>query len=334
MSDLLYLTVSDVATAIAQIDPVAVAEQTLLLHAEGRTMLPEEAYLGWPDDDGAQARSLAMHGLVAGPTRAAGIKIINASLGNIDRGLPRADGLVLMFDTRTARPTALMDGGLISATRTAAVSVAAVKALAPRPPTSLAMIGCGRQASTHLSLLRRSLPSISHVRLYDQRAGAASALVSELEGLCREPADSPEAAVDGADLVITATTVTEGYLKNDWFAPDAVIVHVSLDDLLPEVVLEARTVVVDDWSLVAADHRRLLGRMVREGTLCGPRERPGPAMRRVDGEIGDYLAGRAGRPAGGRTVINPFGMAIQDIALADRVLSRASQLGLGRSLPR
>ncbi|MFB7549551.1 hypothetical protein [Streptomyces sp. NPDC056154] len=105
-------------------------------------------------------------------------------------------------------------------------------------------------------------------------------------------------------------------------------------------MLSAGTVIVDDWSLVRDDPRRLLGRMHRAGTLLGPGGIPRegvtarPGARRVDGTLGDVLAGRhPGRRNPDEIVIsNPFGMSILDVAVADRIRARAETAGLGSRL--
>ena len=112
------------------------------------------------------------------------------------------------------------------------------------------------------------------------------------------------------------------------------LVHVSLDDALPDVVEKADLVLVDDWELVRDDPRRLLGRLYRAGELHGPGEANGTG-RAVDASIGDVLIGAHPGRGGEEEVIlvNPFGMAICDIALAREVHEGAREAGLGISLP-
>jgi N-[(2S)-2-amino-2-carboxyethyl]-L-glutamate dehydrogenase len=331
---LCYIDTAEVAAALAEIDAPARIGEVLQLHARGGTTLPDEAYLPWTAPDGSFCRSLNMPGMIRGRTDVAGTKVINASLGNPDRGLPRAAGLVLLFDVLTARPRCLLDGTAISALRTAAVSVCAVEELAVAPRV-LALIGCGPLAAAHLDLLVRRLPELSEVRLYDRVPERAEALRATA-GIPASVAATAEDAISGADVVITATTTTSGYIPMKWLAPGAVVVNVSLDDVLPDVVHGAGLVVVDDWGLVAADDRRLLGRMLRAGEVCGPNDpEPAPGVRRVDAELGQILSGaHEGRTTPDQVVlVNPFGMAIADLALAAAVEERVLEKGGGRWLP-
>jgi ornithine cyclodeaminase/alanine dehydrogenase-like protein (mu-crystallin family) len=351
-----YLTRAEVVRAAGELDPVAVVRDALVLHASGRTTLPDEAYLGWETTDGRSARGLALPGALWGPEPALGVKLINSSLANPDRGLPRAQGLTVVFDRETAYPVALMEAAYLSALRTSAYSVLSVRLLGPPDPTKVAVVGCGALGEAHVRLLAAELPG-AWFALYDASMPRAEALAAALraEGTDCRPVPTAEFAVRGAGIVVTTTTTTTGYIPYDWLAPGALIAHVSLDDVLPDVVRRADLVVVDDWPLVRADDRRLLGRMYRTGDLVGPGEaapgRVGPGgagsgqagpggaphrVRAVDAALADVVAGRhPGRTSADQIVLsNPFGMGILDVAFAAEVLRVARREGLGTVLAR
>ena len=327
------LTADDVSAVLGGLDPVAVVRDTLAAHARGETTLPDEAYLPWHTDSGAFARSLALPGAVWGERPAIGLKVINSSLGNPERGLPRAQGLTVLFDRETARPVALMPAAAISATRTAAYTALSVRLLAVPGVRRIAVLGCGALARVHVDLLRTRCPAAEFV-LHDVVPERAASLADEVGATTAEA----RAAVEGADVVVCTTTVTEGYIGLDWLAPGALVAHVSLDDLLPDAIAGADLLVVDDWDLVAADDRRVLGRMWRRGEVVGPGgERHDPAHtggRAVDAAMADVVAGRhPGREAPeARIVSNPFGMGVLDVALAAEVLDGARAAGRGTSM--
>ncbi|MEU1087083.1 ornithine cyclodeaminase family protein [Streptomyces sp. NPDC005892] len=347
-SHFLHLTRADVVEAARGVDIVQTVAEALTLHSAGQSVLPEEAYLGWTTPRGDSARLLAMPGalLDVGRPPVVGLKTINASLGNPARGIPRSQGFTLLLDPETARPVALMEAAYISAMRTAAVTALAVLHLAVRSPQRLALVGCGALAQAHAALLLRTVPTLRALALYDvtpERADALAAYVASLPGGAKVEtvrAESAREAVRDAELVVPVTTVTQGYIEPDWLRPGALVCHVSLDDLTEGAVLAADTVIVDDWSLVRDDPRRLLGRMHRAGTLLGPDGAPRdgvtaqPGARRVDAALGDVLAGRhPGRRRQDETIIsNPFGMSILDVAVADRIHARAEAVGLGTRL--
>jgi N-[(2S)-2-amino-2-carboxyethyl]-L-glutamate dehydrogenase len=331
--DLHVLTADDVAAVLGGLDPVAVVRDTLAAHARGDTTLPDEAYLPWHTRSGAFARSLALPGAVWGERPAIGLKVINSSLGNPGHGLPRAQGLTLLFDRETARPVAMMPAAAISATRTAAYTALSVRLLAVPDVRRIAVLGCGALARVHVDLLRAECPAAGFV-LHDVVAERAAALADEVGATTAGARE----AVEGADVVVCTTTVTEGYVGLDWLAPGALVAHVSLDDLLPEAITGADLLVVDDWDLVAADDRRILGRMWRRGEVVGPggeRHDPGhTGGRAVDAAMADVVAGtRPGRAApGDRVVSNPFGMGVLDVALAAEVLDGGRAQGRGTPL--
>ncbi len=342
---ILYLSHAEVRAACDEIDPVAAVREALALHAEAQTVLPDEAYLAWRNGRDEAARSLSMPGYLGGSTPVAGAKIINANPSNPDRGLPRATGMTVLFDVTTAESCCILEGAYLSALRTASVTALAVELLNGGRIERLALIGAGALARAHLRLLPRRLSGLRTVALFDLRRDRAEALQRELSellaasGVVVEVSGDAREAVRGADLVVPVTTTTTGYIAPDWLAPGTLVVHVSLDDVLPEVVLEADVVIVDDWRLVRSDARRLLGRMHREGLIVGPDE---PATggsgrpRRVDAELGEIVVGRrTGRTAAGQVIlVNPFGLSIEDLAVARKVYETALRLGRGTWLER
>ena len=345
--ELYYVPRAAVVAACAKIDVVSVVADALRDHAAGTALLPDEAYLGWRAPDGAAARSLAMPGgLPTADGLALGVKIINSCLSNPERGLARAQGLVVLFDPRTGWPRAVLEAAHISALRTAAVTAVAARMLGRPGLETLAVLGCGALARAHLQLLPPALPTLERVVLHDADPARHRALAADLRAsypdlAVTETAD-PRAGVAGADLVVTTTTTTTGYIGWDWLRPGALVAHVSLDDVLPEVVTRADLVVVDDWTLVSTDTRRLLGRLYHAGRLRSPTgeydpaSTPDQAARAVDATLGEILTGRHPGRRGEDDIVlsNPFGMSILDIAVAHAVLPAALSHAGAHHLPR
>jgi ornithine cyclodeaminase/alanine dehydrogenase-like protein (mu-crystallin family) len=334
---LLYLDASEVASLCQAIDPLAVVTGAFAAVAAGRAGVTDEAALRWTAPDGTAARSLvlpAWHG------DSYGCKIINACIGNVDRGLPRAQGLIMLFDPGTAAPVAVLEGALISALRTAAVSLAAVRAVRDLGAFGhVAFLGCGRQARTHLELLaaRAAPEAVTGFDAEPARAAAFTDYAGTLLPAAKTgTAASPEDAVRAADLIIAATTTTTPYVRIGWLRAGAVFVNVSLDDATEELLLGCEHLVVDDWPLVSHDTTRLLGRLAQAGKVTGPREPPVPGSRKVDADLAGLLSGARPAQAGpaDRVVINPFGMGVHDIALAAQVYAAALERDRGIRLAR
>ncbi|MFZ1007694.1 MAG: saccharopine dehydrogenase NADP-binding domain-containing protein [Candidatus Sulfotelmatobacter sp.] len=206
---------------------------------------------------------------------------------------------------------------------------------------SIAIIGAGTIGKAHAEVAAKTFESLEQIVLFDLNPSSAESLASTLRSSIHtkveiQVAKTARDSVHGSDAVIAATTVTSGYIPYDWLLPSCIFVNVSLDDLLPEVFLKADLLVVDDWNLIQADSKRLLGKMYRERRIVGPKDTSSNgATRRVDAEIGDLVLGRhpGRRKAEDIIVINPFGLAIEDIAFASKVLEVAKSRNIGTLLP-
>ncbi|MFG2457201.1 ornithine cyclodeaminase [Streptomyces sp. NPDC048523] len=333
-----YLTGDQVDELSRGLPIVDLVRDTLLAFRRGTAGLTPEAALRWTTPMGDSARSLILPGWSG---TGYGCKIINSSLGNHERGITRAAGLIVLADPETAHPSCVMEGARISALRTAGVSLAAVQAARRLTSvTSVAFLGCGRQARAHLQLLMAECPGLERVLLYDRDPAAREELAAE----CREAAPAVDVrgveqarqAVAGAGLVIAATTTTESYVELDWLHEGGTFVNVSLDDASEGLLTGCDHLFVDDWELVSGDDHRLLGRLAGSGRVTGPGSTPPAGSRAVDAELPALVAGEYTRPieARDRVVINPFGMGVHDIALADVIHARAVAGGVGTRLPR
>jgi N-[(2S)-2-amino-2-carboxyethyl]-L-glutamate dehydrogenase len=342
---ILYLCRSEVEEACRRIESVEIIRGVFKRHGTGQTILPDEAYLCWRNGCDEPVRSLNMPGYVGGSPDIAGTKIINSNISNPAHGLPRASGVTLLFDPTTVQVVCIMEGAYISSVRTASTTALAAEMLAVSPVHCIALIGAGVLAQAHIELLVRTLPHVQQIRLFDidnaRAAQLQKAVASQLQehNIALQVMTTAKEAITPAQLIIPATTTTTGYIAYDWLQPGATMVNVSLDDPLPEVVNKADKVIVDDWNLVKNDRRRLIGRMYHAGQVIGPDDPAETAQgkaRRIDAELGDIVAGRkAGRESNQEIIlVNPFGLAIEDIALAAQVYAVAQELGLGRRLLR
>ncbi|MFN8073917.1 MAG: hypothetical protein U0Q15_00690 [Kineosporiaceae bacterium] len=327
MDELLFLGRADVARCLSSLDCASIVEATLLAHADGRTDLPAEGYLGWTTTTGAAARSLALLGSVPGPDQQwYGMKLINAAIDNPSRGMERAGGLGFLFDPLTARPRALMEVGLISAARTAGYSLATLRRVEGLPLDEIAVVGCGALARAHLDLLVGSV-GLSRVHLHDLAPARAEQLAAWLAErhprVAVELHPSVASLVKSSRLLLTLTTADEGYLHAGDLLPGTLVLNVSLGDLADDVFLTASAVLVDDLDLVRENPRRPLGRLLAAGEAVALR-----------GSLAELIrdGGRLEVPADGVAVSNPFGMGVLDVALMGAIVDVATRDGLGSTL--
>lgn len=335
---ILYLNRKNIEQICDSINPVKIVTNALIHHATKQTVLPEESYLGWTNTREEHLRSLNMPSYIGGEFQAAGTKIINANPSNILYGQPRADGVTILFDTETGQIKCIMDGAYISSLRTACITTISIKLFSSEDPSSICVIGAGVQSYMHIKLLTKYFKNIRKVYLFDIDQGRSEKLKEKLSDYSFqvEIMNSAKEAIKSSRVVITLTTVTEGYIKFDWITPGTVIVNVSLDDVLPEVVLNSDKIIVDDWGLVKTDNRRLIGRMYRKGEVIGPSDETKSNAKQIDAELGNVVDKQKNIRENSSEIIlvNPFGMSINDISIASQVYKIASQKNIGAMLDR
>jgi ornithine cyclodeaminase/alanine dehydrogenase-like protein (mu-crystallin family) len=263
------------------------------------------------------------------PTASYGLKAVCIFPGNAARGIDLHQGGVLLFDGETGVLRALVDASAITATRTAAVSGVATKALAREDARELAILGSGVQARSHLEAMAAARP-FERARVWSRTAEHAAAFAAEAEvSFPVEAFESAEEAVRAADVVVTATSSPEPIVRRDWLAPGA---HVNaVGSSIPTArELDADTVAA---SALFADARES---MVNEGGdyLFAVRE-AGIGPDHIRAELGEVLTGSGqGRLADDElTVFKSLGLAAEDLAAAEHVYTRAQAAGAGVTVP-
>ena len=298
---------------------------TLELHHHGETIAPMKAVIHWSEDldtDEKLGRIMAMPAYVAGETRMAGLKWIPSVPSNPERGLPRGIGVILLSDPETGLPRAFMDGTLISAMRTGAVSGIAARELARDGASVLGLLGAGVQARTQLMALERALPMLEEIRVFDLDREKAERLAGEqADGPTRRVVEGPEDAVRDCDVVVPATMAPSPFIPAAWLAPGAVAISVSSLDFEIDTVPAADLLVADDVEHETAHAARLFARANAAGLLDRDAIVP----------LGAIVAGaHPGRASDDHlVVVSPIGLGIEDVAWAAYVFRQAEKLGLG-----
>jgi ornithine cyclodeaminase/alanine dehydrogenase-like protein (mu-crystallin family) len=256
----------------------------------------------------------AMPAYIGGSDRA-GLKWVAGYESNRAIGLPYIYGVFLLTDAATGRPMAMMDGGWITEIRTAGVSGVALRQLS-RPVSTLGIVGCGVQGRRNLSAILAGHPEIAEVRAYDRAPAATSALLALAGDRRTVAAESPEAALEGADVVVTAVTVPmgAGRLTGAGAGANAVFLPLDYDDALaPAVAQGAALYTVDDLGQYRANFDEHFAGF------------PEPA-----GELGDIVAGTLSVPSDARSVLMHLGIAMDDVALGGLAYDRAIARGIGK----
>ena len=324
-----YLSAEDVLAAMPDIDErLALAEQTMTALVSDAELPPKIGVHPRPGGSFAHAMPAYLRGAdPEGREDLLGMKWVAGFATNNERALPAINAVVVINDAATGLVSAILDGGPITALRTAAVSGVAIRHFAPvvaGRTTRAALIGTGVQGHSHLAVLGRVLPGIA-LTLFDrhpERAEALAAVARDTAGIADVAlADDARAAVRDADVVVTAASFgpVRQVMTGAWLAPDALVVPVDYATYVAaEVARDATLFLVDDRGQFLAN---------RDAGLFDGYPEP-------TATIGEALLDGTGRPATGRVVVTHLGVGLADVVFGAAIVRRAEALGLGTQLPR
>jgi ornithine cyclodeaminase/alanine dehydrogenase-like protein (mu-crystallin family) len=305
------------------------AEQTMvaLATAGNAEMPPKIAVHPRPPGSWAHAMPALLRSVDPGRDLL-GMKWVAGFASNNAIGVSALNALVVVNDPDTGVPVAIMDGGPITANRTAAVSGIAIRSFAPARTdraTVVALIGAGVQGRSHLPVLGHLLGGME-VTIFDRHPDRAAELAQQAritDGIQHaRTASTARDAVDGADVVVTAASFTapdsRQVMRADWLTPDALVVPV-------DYATYCSAEVARDVSLFIVDHREQFLANRDVGNFDGY---PDPSL-----TLGEAIIGRVERPSG-RVLVTHLGVGLADLVFAGAILDRAKREGLGVELPR
>lgn len=336
-SPLRYLSEADVSAAMPDVEErLALAERTMVALIDSAELPPKIGVHPRAVGSFAHAMPALLRGSAASDSAdLLGMKWVVGFPSNVAAGLPAVHGTTILSDARSGQPVAIIDAGALTAQRTAAVSGLAIRRWGPRPvqgPVSsggvtVALIGAGAQARSHLPVIAHLLPGAAVV-LCDRDAQRLEALAREIAaadsglgglGDVRVSSD-PVEAVAGADVVLTLVSFGPGRqaIPAAAFAPGATIVAVDYDMCVPAALAASA-------SLFLVDHREQYLANRTEATFVGY---PGSVA-----TIGEAIRDGTQRPAG-RVLITHLGVGLADVIFGDAVLRFAEVRGIGTILER
>ena len=251
-------------------------------------------------------------------------KLVSVFGDNPSRGLPVIQGVVLVLDSATGAPVALMDGTYLTALRTGAASGLATDLLAVPEASVLTVFGAGPQARTQVEAIRAVRP-IREIRLVSRSRISAEVMAEELRDVDVRVMDDPGDAVRGAEVIVTATDSREPVFPGRATDPG---VHVNavgaftptMREVDGDFVARAK-VVVDDRATVMSEAGDLV-QAIGEGVF---------SFEDIHAELGELVTGAAlGREGVGEvTLFKSVGSAAQDVAVAGRVVEEAEPIDIG-----
>jgi alanine dehydrogenase len=302
---------------------IEAVERGLIEFSAGNAVMPVRVTTGVPKHSGIV---LGMPAFL-GDSNALGTKIVTVYKNNPSRGLPTIMAVVVVNDPETGKVEAIMDGGYLTAVRTAAASAVGTKYLANKDARVLGILGLGVQGESHLWAMTE-VAKTERVVVYNRSREKADRFQAELSkrfGLPIEIAENEEAVCRQSDILVLATTATEPILKKEWLKPgvhiNAVGSHSPPARELDSDTVAAARVVVDSRDANMAECGDLLIPM-KEGRI---------EQSHFADEIGEVAAGKKlGRASSDQiTIYKSVGIAVEDVATGSLVLARAREKGIG-----
>jgi N-[(2S)-2-amino-2-carboxyethyl]-L-glutamate dehydrogenase len=300
---------------------VELVEATYRMHSAGQTVNPPSYFLRFQDRP--SSRIIALPASIGGSVRVDGVKWISSFPENVGAGIPRASAVLILNDYDTGYPFACLESSIISAARTAASAALAATAMSEtRPrPRSVTFFGTGLIARYIYKYLRCVRWEFDTVNLYDANTDYARQFKASLAAhdattriVVQERA---EESIRSSDLIVFATTAGKPHVHEvDWFAHDPLVLHVSLRDLSPDIILNSTNIVDDVEHCLRADTSVHLAEQ-----RIGSRDF-------VSGTLYDVLERNVGLPAGRPLVFSPFGLGVLDLAVGSAVYAEGVRQGV------
>ncbi|MGW1894342.1 2,3-diaminopropionate biosynthesis protein SbnB [Streptomyces sp. NPDC002004] len=299
---------------------VELVESTYRLHGAGDSVNPPSYFLRFPDRP--SARIIALPASVGGQVGVDGLKWISSFPENVAAGIPRASAVLILNDRTTGYPFACMESSIISATRTAASAALAADWLSRdrRRPARVGFVGTGLIARYIHSFLTGTGWSFDSVGVHDLSADSAAGFRCYLEqsGTSGQVTvhESAEELIRCSDLVVFATVAAEPHVADpDWFTHNPLVLHVSLRDLAPEILLASANIVDDVEHCLKANTSPHLAEQ-----LTGSRDF-------LLGTLDDVMSGRVTVPSDRPVVFSPFGLGVLDLAVGKYVYDEVVRSG-------
>jgi 2,3-diaminopropionate biosynthesis protein SbnB len=295
-------------------------QQAYLAHAAGQSVNPDSYFLQFPDKPGC--RIIALPAYLGQGFEVAGIKWIASFPANVHHGFPRASAVLVLNSYETGYPFAILESSIISAARTAASAALAADWLSghARRAHSLGIVGTGFIARYVYDFLVDGGWAVDELQLHDLSLAEAEkfkhtacrpekhrtiTIVPDISRLIRT-----------CDVIVFTTVASTPHVHDpDLFAHNPIVLHISLRDLAPEILLQSHNVVDDIEHVMKANTSPHLAEQ-----KTGDRDF-------VTGTLADIMSGRRSVDHTRPVIFSPFGMGILDLALGKWVYDEAVAAG-------
>src|SRR2546429_8209889 len=317
-------TVFDIVRAHRE-ECIGIVRDAYLAHDQGKSVNPDSYFLRFPGK--ADCRIIALPAYLGNGFDVAGLKWIASYPGNIQRGFPRASAVLVINNYENGYPFAILESSIISAARTAASAALAAYWLTgqSRRAHSLGIVGTGFIARYVYDFLVDTGWEIEEVRLYDKSPAESEKFKNTACRLERHRTVTvvPDVAqlVRACDLILFTTVASAPHIADaTLFDHNPVVLHISLRDLAPEILLGSPNVVAD------------IEHVMKANTSPHLAEQQTGNRSFVTGTLAEIMTGRRSVNRNRPIIFSPFGMGILDLAVGKWVYEQAVAAGQGMRL--
>lgn len=307
-------------------DVTRLIETAYRLHGQGDTVNPDSYFLRFADRP--SSRIIALPASVRGGVDVHGLKWVSSFPENVDAGIPRASAVIVLNDLNTGYPFACLEASIISAARTAASAALAATLLSQTRgvrPRRLGIVGAGLIARYIYRYLVANDVVFDAIGIHDREPRHAAGLAKAIGGSGTPPTTCYYTAAEllrASDLVVFATVAAQPYLDDPALFDHApLVLHISLRDLSPEVILAGYNVVDDVEHCLKA-----------QTSVHVTEQRTGDRSF-IAGTLYQVLTGELKPPADRPVIFSPFGLGVLDLVLARHVYDTVAASGALSTVP-
>jgi ornithine cyclodeaminase len=326
---MLVLDRDEVKQALLMSEAIAAMRHAFAMYSAGRVPMPLRTRIC---QTGGSGTFLVMPAISSEGNEAFAVKVVSIIPQNPGAGLPLVRAALLLMDGTDGSPAALMEGTSLTALRTGAASGLATDLLARKDSRVLAMIGAGAQAETQVAGVC-TVREIDEVRVYARDPAHVRKFIDSISGCQGIPerliaVPDPREAVEGADIICTATTSAVPVFDDRDVSPGTHIngigSYLPLMQELPGDTVRRAKVVVDSREAALAE----------AGDLLVPITKGWIGTGHIHAELGEIIneekPGRAGSEE--ITIFKSVGIAAQDACAAAAIYKNAVSRGIGRQI--
>lgn len=324
--NLLFLSGNDIDQLLSQEDQniLEIVKQAYLTHHQGHATLPPSTFLRFPDKE--RERIISLPAYLGEPFNCAGIKWISSFPENVHKNMERASAIFVLNSLETGHPIAVLESSIISAKRTAAGAALTAHLVVEDKHTieKIAVVGTGLINFETTRFLLHLFHDIKSINVYDMDPARAQQFKEVINRIYPSVEviqhTALQDAINAADVISIATTAVKPYIeKLEGLKPSTIILHTSLRDLAPEIILSANNIVDDINHACSANTSLQLASQIQQSTDF------------INCTIGQLIEkGKEKYVHDQRPIIaSPFGMGTLDLALANFLYQKALNQGIG-----